>query len=388
MDDNSENIYITKFGRKSKQKVNSYNLTENRKKKKMPIIPEDRGINTQEASVRGREEDRESLNRLREELEQMRRDLEALRTVNIQQQQEHQNVRHQNGHDERETQVNIEEIATIISNVQNFNLDIKVPKFKDELNSNPMEFLEELEKYFKIKNIKDDRKILIVEHSLEGRAGLWFELQNNIQNYEEFKEQFFEEFYSVPTRVHFKNLWMERRFDSYKDSLQTYYYSQIKESRYFIPKLSEYEINYKIIQQYPTWVKETLATINYTDSSLISQTMANLDGIRREKERGYKNNNQQNANPRIRQINTYKAIPREEYRDYYRNGNSNKRIYNSYRNQNQYYTKYQRDNRNNSQYCRLPDTRYPPPSIIQPNQYQKSSSNMGIHNGSNESNLN
>lgn len=58
---------------------------------------------------------------------------------------------------------------------------------------------------------------------------------------------------------------------------------QIKESKYFIPKLSDYEINYKIIQQYPTWVKETLATINYADSNLISQTLANLDIVFEEK---------------------------------------------------------------------------------------------------------
>jgi len=356
----------------------------------MPIIPEGREIDTQGASVRVREEERENLNKLREELEQMRRDLEAMRMVNIQQQQ-HQNVLHQNVHDNGREQnhVNIEEVATMISNVQNFNLDIKMPKMKDELTSNPMEFLEELEKYFKIKNVKEDRKILIVEHSLEGRASLWFELQNNIQNYEEFKERFLEEFYSVPTRVQFKNSWMERRYNSYKESLQTYYYMQIKESRYFIPKLSDYEINYKIIQQYPTWVKETLATINYADSNLISQTLANLDSIRREKERGYKNNNQQQyANPRIRQINMYRAMPCEEYREYYRNGNRHKRFYNSYRNQDNYHIGYQRYNRTDLQSCRLPDTRYPPPSITQMNQYQGNSSNTGINNRSDENNLN
>lgn len=129
------------------------------------------------------------------------------------------------GNGREQNYVNIGEVATMISDVQNVNFDMKMPKMKDELTSNPMEFLEELKKYFKIKNVKEDRKILIVEHSLEERAGLWFELQNNIQNYEEFKERFLEEFDLVPTRVQFKNSWMERRYHSYKDSLQTYYYA-------------------------------------------------------------------------------------------------------------------------------------------------------------------
>lgn len=196
-----------------------------------------------------------------------------------------------------------------------------------------MEFVEGLEKFFKIKNVKDDRKMLIVEHALEGKASLWLDLRQNIQNYNEFKEQFLDEFYSVPTRVQFKNSWMGCRYDSDKDSLQTYYYRQLKESRYFIPRLSDYEINYQIIQQYPNWVKETLATINYNNESLIGQTLANLDGIRRQREREHKNGSQQRyANPKIRQINTYGLIPRE----YNRNGNNRGRPYRNYRNENSF----------------------------------------------------
>lgn len=54
-------------------------------------------------------------------------------------------------------------MAILISNVQNFNLlEIKMPTFKDEFTSNPVEFLEELEKVFRIKNVKEEKKMLIV----------------------------------------------------------------------------------------------------------------------------------------------------------------------------------------------------------------------------------
>lgn len=48
-----------------------------------------------------------------------------------------------------------------------------MPIFKDEFTSNPVEFLEKLEKFFRLKNVKEDKKMLIVEHfALEGRASL------------------------------------------------------------------------------------------------------------------------------------------------------------------------------------------------------------------------
>lgn len=203
MADGVKHIYLTKSGRKSKQKFTSYNFRDkNQKIYKMPIVPEDRLIDTEGINVR--ERDQEGLNRLREELAQTRRDLEAIRAAIAEQQNQQRNVLRQ-ASENGQNRVNADEIETIISSVQNFNVDIKIPKFKDESTLNPMEFVEGLEKFFKIKNIKEDRKMLVVEHSLEGRASLWLDLRKEIQSYNEFKERFLDEFYSVPVRVQFKN---------------------------------------------------------------------------------------------------------------------------------------------------------------------------------------
>lgn len=253
------------------------------------------------------ERDRESLERDRQELERLRREIEAQRATLQQQQQRLRAEIPQHGNiQDQQRAVNTEEITTIISNVQNFQIDIKMPKFKDDYERNPIEFLEEMKRFFKAKNVKQEKKMTIVEHALEGRASLWMDLQNNIENYDQFKVRFLEEFYSVPIRVQFKNAWLERRYNAQKESLQTYYYRQVKDARYFRPELTEYEVNYNIIQQYPAWIKERLVTVDYNNSALIGQTLGSLDGIRRTKEREsdcrFVNNtaNSRNGAPRLR----------------------------------------------------------------------------------------
>lgn len=140
-----------------------------------------------------------------------------------------------------------------------------------------------------------------------------------------------------------------------------------------ITKLSEYEINYKIIQQYPMWVKESLATIDYTDGRLIVQTLAKLDGIREEREHEYKNNQHRYGNPRIRHINTYRSAPREGHREYYRGRTRRGNFHNDYRRENNYRSNY---DQNESRVCSLPDTRYPPPSYTPAgNRYENNTPN-------------
>ncbi|KMQ87280.1 protein disaggregation chaperone [Lasius niger] len=151
MAEDDECIYLTKSDRKAKQKFTSYNFTDrNKKTYKMPSTSEDHFVDTEEVHVNARERDRESLNSMREELERARRDLEVMRTGNAEQQYQQRNAFHQALDNEQvRDRVNTEKIATIISNVQNFNLDIKMPKFRDEFTSNLMKFVEGLENFLK-----------------------------------------------------------------------------------------------------------------------------------------------------------------------------------------------------------------------------------------------
>nr|AKD28119.1 hypothetical protein [Glypta fumiferanae] len=352
-----ENVYVTKSGRTTKQKFKNYNFTgkkDQNQSTNMPVLPDDRVTEREAARAREIQEERENLNRMRQQLEDERRAFENQRA---ERQQTVQNIETNQGR----PGVSAEEISTIISNVQNFNIDIRMPKFTNESELNPMRFLEGVERFCRVKNVKDDRKLLLIENALEGRASLWFEMQEGIQNYEEFKKRFLEEFYSVPARVKFQSEWVERRYEG-KDSLQTYFYSQRKETKYFIPELTDYEINYKIIRQYPAWIKENLATIDKKNTTLIGQTLADLDEIRDERKRDQKSfrENYHPAAPKMKMINAYN--PNLPYR-FSERDNSRYRRETNYPSQSNYPRFGNRREDQNNQF-RMPDIRFPPP--VQP----------------------
>lgn len=350
MDD--DHVYVTRSGRKSKSIVPNYrsvNLSRKPRVRKMPMVPKD-SRDQNEGSLQARmEEERAELDRQRREIERLRRELDERQRA-----QQQQQIPQSQG---QRTASN-EELSAIISNVQNFHIDIKAPKFKDEIEKNPVEFLEEMEKFFKIKNVKNDRRIILIEQALEGRASLWLETKLDITTYEEFKTSFLEEFYSIPIRVQFKNSWNGKRYNQSQETLQTFYYRQKKDARFFIPQITEYEVNYNIIQQYPLWVRENMSTINFSDSTLIGQTLANLDAINRERVRIRENkstSNNDNARVSLKQINMRESDVRSKY-----HGRPRERVRNNTRNNchrcEQGYSTQDRRNENNTHPFQLPDT--------------------------------
>ena len=176
-------------------------------------------------------------------------------------------------------------------------------------------------------------------------------------------------------------MWSTREYYDRNDgNFQNYYYEQLKEASYILPKMSEYEKNYIIIKQFPWWVQEALASANFADTNSIAQTLANLDAIRSEKQarrenrqfiqtENFKNTNQQNVpqTVNVRRIQTNNQN-RNNY-NYQNNRRYNKRYNNNsnYRNvvNNQSNASHD-DNFENMLIPRtynvnLPDTRYPPP---------------------------
>ena len=106
-----------------------------------------------------------------------------------------------------------------------------------------MEFLDDAERFFKIKNIvSENNKINILNVLLQGRARVWLELQvNGFQSFAQFREGFLREFFSVPTQVKIKTQWANRRFVDQEDNLQTYFYKQLKETSFLRPEMSQFE---------------------------------------------------------------------------------------------------------------------------------------------------
>ena len=294
------------------------------------------------------------------------------------------------------------DICNIVSAMGISQLDYKIPKFANENESHPIEFLEKVEKFFTVKNINNEKKMALIEIALEGSARLWLNLQNSFNTYEAFKEAFKARFFSIPIQVKVKNQWSTREYNEKDDgNFQNYYYSQLKDASYIIPLMSEYEKNYVIVKQFPWWVQEALASANFEDPNSIAHTLANLDAIRLEKQI-VRNNRQQNQpnnfkpndhsnnmqTVRVRGIHTYKRRGNNFYsRQNYPNSNCS-----NYNSNSEYFNSDSRLNNNNSnltnmfipnsQTVCLPDTRVPPPNRL----VGYNSNNTSINNNANNVN--
>lgn len=127
----------------------------------------------------------------------------------------------------------------------------------------------------------------MVEDALVGRAKLWYEARTfPFISYAHFKEKFLDEFYSIEARMVAKSQWENRRFKDSDASLQGYYIEQIRDAKFCLTSLQEYEINYLIIKQLPQRAREVLATIDYLNTAKIIQTLARLDVTRGEADIG------------------------------------------------------------------------------------------------------
>lgn len=185
----------------------------------------------------------------------------------------------------------------LIRGMQSIKIDIPLPKFGNDVNLHPREFLESFEKYLRIKRVGDDCKMLIVESALEGRAKVWYNAKRaQCQDYEAFKTAFLSEFFSIPVQVRMKSQWASRRHTGQSGPLQTFFLKQITEAQYFNPALDPYELNYTVVQQLPVRVRESLVTADYTDTNAIAHSLSQLDMVNEERDRFHRPPSNQNNN--------------------------------------------------------------------------------------------
>ena len=73
------------------------------------------------------------------------------------------------------------DLRNIISATEFSQVEYRMPKFSDENASHPLEFLEQMEKFYKIKNISVENKMGLIEVALEGNSRLWLNLQRQFE---------------------------------------------------------------------------------------------------------------------------------------------------------------------------------------------------------------
>ncbi|KAK2577040.1 hypothetical protein KPH14_012851, partial [Odynerus spinipes] len=191
-------------------------------------------------------------------------------------------------------QNNIQILEGLANNLKVAQIDVKIPYFANEDVRNPREFLRALKRYFMLRNIREDIKLDVVETVLEGRANTWFDInRDKFNDFKTFEAAFLDEFYSIKNKVKLKNKWANRRYQYGGRSMVEYFQEQLREARYFDPPLTEYEVNYSILQQYPMRIREALAVINYESTDVILQALGQVGDFQEER---YNNNDRRKNN--------------------------------------------------------------------------------------------
>ena len=236
------NTYVTSRGRKVKRKYynTSFKLDRVTKRSKMAntgdnatseqIIAMQRDFERQRQEIQNQqavvqqqraalEQEKATLQRTQMvEIQQLRAQLQQAQLQINQRRNDQQRVEtlqtQNNANGQPAVNVSTSEMCNVVSAITGNQFDIKMPIFSNEIERNPKEFIQELEKFFRIKNIKDNKKISGVESALMGKAQYWFHLQGNFASYDEFKNAFITEFYSIPTQVKVKSAWASRRYQS------------------------------------------------------------------------------------------------------------------------------------------------------------------------------
>lgn len=273
-------------------------LTIHRRRKTTQSIPLDKVM---EEQLKQLKLEKEKLERLKDDLKKQQEDLhsrsELAKQVSLLQKEKESQARVLNelrrGSSSQQVDTTTQLIGGLMNHFQCSQLEIKAPKFSDEENQNPLEFLADLENYFNVSNVSNVQKVWVFNNSLIGRAKVWLDLNKDVcDTYENFKKYFKSEFYSVQYQVKAKSKWAARRYKSQEGTLKSYFTKQSKEAKYFEPRLSTYEVNYAIIQQMPFRIRDVLATVDFADTQVLSQTLANLDSTHEEKESSNRYQNQ------------------------------------------------------------------------------------------------
>ena len=126
-------------------------------------------------------------------------------------------------------------VRGILSHFETLQLNIALPQFVG-IKNNPVEFIQNLEKYFQRRNVSNDLKLIFVEDSLKGRARTWFDARAiPFDNYMQFKEMFLKEFQFIEARMKAKATRETHRFRASEESFQVYFIDKLRLARFICP---------------------------------------------------------------------------------------------------------------------------------------------------------
>lgn len=144
---------------------------------------------------------------------------------------------------------------------KNSNIEISKPTFYgNHKDQHPIDFLQNLEEYFKVKQMNREEKLTIIRDCLKNAANNWFAtIKFQIRNYSEFRDAFIDEFWSREIQI---QTWSNCLNTSQVPNNITYreHFSQWSSRlRHLqVPQLSEEEIVKNIASHYPGYIRAIL----------------------------------------------------------------------------------------------------------------------------------
>ncbi|KAF0716362.1 AP2/ERF domain-containing protein PFD0985w-like [Aphis craccivora] len=147
---------------------------------------------------------------------------------------------------------------------KNSNIEISKPTFYgNHKDQHPIDFLQNLEEYFKVKQMNREEKLIIIRDCLKNAANNWFAtIKFQIRNYSEFRDAFIDEFWSREIQI---QTWSNCLNTSQVPNNITYreHFSQWSSRlRHLqVPQLSEEEIVKNIASHYPGYIRAILISL-------------------------------------------------------------------------------------------------------------------------------
>lgn len=314
-------IYFEKLGNKIKGKkqketelsttsVNSntnFKMTLTRSPSKTTDGETSGGERLEESTMKGElQKERRSLEQAQRQLELDRLAIEQERaTLNAQL----ENVRNQPRSGETAHRQVDDSVALngLVRQLQSVNVEIKTPIFAED--KNPLNFIIDLDRYFKVKGIHALNHMLVLENILEGRVGDWFYInKDNIIDFDDFKSKFKNEFYPIPVQFQFRQQWASRKYVLSNGSMLSFFYSQYREGVTLEPQSPPYDIIFRITQQFPSNIRNSLAVIDCSRLESVTQALAQLDNVainNVDHEGQARNSFDKRVNSNHRQVNSF-----------------------------------------------------------------------------------
>lgn len=188
---------------------------------------------------------------------------------------------------------------------RNSNIEISKPTFHaNSKDPHPIEFLQNLEEYFKVKQMNREERLIIIRDCLKNAASNWYStIKFQIRDYADFRDAFIDEFWSRQIQI---QTWSNCLNTTQIPDNVTYreHFSQwaSKLRHLQVPELSEEEIVSNIANHYPGYLRAILVSL--PDKSVINaMKVLGTEESRRDKPTSsttenntVKNNNNQNNN--------------------------------------------------------------------------------------------